>query len=166
MKTAAMSEPPSPALPAEDAQLLRQLASYPDYLRQRLSGVPVDVLRRPARDGGWSVLENLCHERDWEEVFLGRMHAVITDDRPELPALDDSLWEIERNYCRQDPHRVLDQFAELRREFVALMHAAPPEAWNRVGIHGVHGPVDARWIARQLREHDKEHDAQIRDTLG
>jgi DinB superfamily len=166
MKHDAMSEPPSPSLRTDDAHLLRQLAAYPDVLRQRLSGISNEILRRPARDGGWSVLENLCHERDWEEVFLGRLRAILTEDRPELPAFDDSLWEIERNYCAQEPSRALDRFAELRREFVALLQAAPPEAWDRVGIHGQHGPIDVRWLARHQREHDKEHEDQIRDTLG
>lgn len=166
MKNGSMSEPLSPALRPEDAQLLRHLASFPDVLRQRLAGLSNEVLRRPARDGGWSVLENLCHERDWEEVFLARLRSVLTEDRPELPAFDDSLWEIERNYCAQDPSRVIDQFADLRREFVALLQAAPPEAWERVGIHGNHGPVDVRWLARHQRDHDKEHEDQIRDTLG
>ncbi len=151
---------------SEDAQLVRQLASFPDHLRQRLGSLSNDVLRRPARDGGWSVLENLCHERDWEEIFLARLRAVLTEDRPDLPAFDDSLWEIERNYCAQEPHRVLDQFTTLRREFIAAVHAAPPEAWDRVGIHGQHGPIDVRWIVRHLWEHDREHEKQIRDTLS
>jgi hypothetical protein len=166
MKNQAVPASPPPSLRPEDAQLLRQLAAHPELLRQRLAGLSHEVLRRPARDGGWSVLENLCHERDWEEIFLERLRLVFTEDRPELPAFDDSLWEIERNYCAQDPNRTLDQFADLRREFIARLQAAPPEAWERVGVHGIHGPVDARWIARKLRDHDKEHDDQIRETLG
>lgn len=166
MKHDSRLEPPSPSLQPEDTQLLRQLAGFPDHLRQRLTGISTELLRRPARDGGWSVLENLCHERDWEEIFLARLRAILTEDRPELPAFDDSLWEIERNYGKQEPSRVLDRFAELRREFVELLQAAAPEAWDRVGIHGQHGPIDARWLARHQREHDKEHEDQIRDTLG
>lgn len=159
--------PDEPAAPeAEEEQIVRALAAFPDELARLLDGQPGEALRRPGSDGGWSVVENLCHLRDWEEVFLERVRAVLTHDRPELPAYDDSLWEIERDYKAQDPLRTLAAFAALRRELVELLGSAPRDAWEREGVHGLRGPVSVRWLALYLRDHDREHDAQIREALS
>jgi hypothetical protein len=112
------------------------------------------------------VIENLCHLRDWEEIFLARTRAVLEQDRPALPAHDDELWAIERDYRGQDPARVVQQFHALRGDLVSLLRAADATAWSRSGVHEVHGDVTLRWLAEQARRHGEEHLGQIREALA
>ena len=76
----------------EDRQLLRDLAAFPDRIRQLIAGRSLGKLREPASDGGWGVVDNLCHLRDWQQVFLERAQLIVSEDDPVLEALDDSLW--------------------------------------------------------------------------
>ncbi len=150
----------------EDQQLLRDLAAFPDWIRHLISGRSLSELREPASDGGWGVVDNLCHLRDWQRVFLERARRIVDEDDPVLEALDDSLWEIERNYRSDDPARALAEFAELRSEFVALLDRAEPAAWDRPGQHTLRGPLTLRTVGEHLREHDREHDRQLRNVVA
>ena len=157
-----MSEP----VAAGHEALLEALAAFPEELGKVVAGHPPEDLLRPASDGGWGVIENLCHLRDWEEIFQERARAMVEHERPELPAYDDELWAVERDYRGQDPARVIERFRELRRQLVEFLNGLPAAAWQRQGVHGVHGPVTLRWLIDELRRHGEAHLAQIRQTLA
>lgn len=149
----------------EDRQLLRDLEAFPDRLRQLIAGRSASELREPASDGGWGAVDNLCHLRDWQRVFVERARRILADENPVLEGLDDSLWEIERNYRGDDPARALDAFAASRAEFVALLRGAEPGQWDRRGAHTLRGPLTLRLVGQHLRDHDREHDRQLRNAL-
>ena len=161
-----MDEASAPDVGVDEEALVGSLAAFLDELERAIVGRPAETLVRPASDGGWAVIDNLCHLRDWEEVFLARARALVEQDRPSLPAYDDELWAIERDYRGQDPARVVQRFRALRADLVALLRGADRAAWSRVGVHDVHGEVTLRWIAEQANRHGDEHLGQIRETLA
>lgn len=121
---------------------------------------------RPSRDGGWGVVEVLAHMRDWEEVFLERLGLTATEDRAFLPAQDDELWPIERDYRGQEPARTLERFREDRTKTLAFLHGLPVDDWNRRATHGIVGAVTILWLADHICDHDAEHLEQARDALA
>lgn len=155
-----------PPASTEAAILLAELAEFPDDLARAIGDVPPEALRRPARDGGWGVIENLGHLRDWEEVFLARARAILAEDRPFLPAFDDALWEIEHGYREREPGALLTEFRELRRQLVGEVEGAPVEAWQREGMHELRGPLTLASLLSYLRDHDRGHLQQVRDALA
>ena len=146
--------------------IVAALEAFPIDLGRALDGHPRESLLRPARDGGWGVVEILPHLRDWEEIFLARVRQVLNEERPFLPTFDDELWAIERDYRGQDPHAVADHLRAQRAEMVDLLRDLPPEAWNRVAEHGAYGPVTLAWMTDRIADHDQEHLEQIRDALA
>ena len=150
----------------EETDLLARLKVFPDELARLLAGRSREALERPARDGGWGVIENLCHLRDWEQVFLDRSRAIIREDRPELPAYDDELWAIERDYRGQDPGHVFEEFRELRMELVQLLEGRPDAAMASVGHHAALGDITLRWVAEHVLRHGEQHLQQIREALA
>ena len=147
------------------AALVARLAEFPGELDRLLEAYPEETLRRPSSDGRWGVLENLCHLRDWESVFRDRARSIVETDRPDLPAFDDALWEIEHAYAEQEPSAVIREFADLRRELVDVLTRVGVAEWGREGIHALRGPVSLRWLADYLLEHDRDHLDQIREAL-
>jgi len=147
-------------------ELAAALEAFPEELGRAVAGHPDEALSRPGRDGGWGVVEILSHLRDWEEIFLARVRAVLAEDRPALPAYDDELWAVERDYRAQDPRQAYEQFRALRAELVEVLRDLPPTAWERVGEHSAAGPVSLRWLAAQIHEHDCLHLDQIQDVLA
>lgn len=149
-----------------DADLMDALKAQPDDAQRVIQGKSSEDLRRPASDGGWGAIEHLAHLRDWEEVILARVQTVLGQDRPELPAYDDDLWPIEHDYSNRNAERVVAEFAHMRYEIVSVVEAAPAEAWERQGIHGVAGEVTLRWLLTRQFDHAADHIRQVRDLLA
>jgi hypothetical protein len=131
-----------------------------------LQGYSVEALKRPASDGGWGVIENLGHLRDWEEIYQGRVQAILAEDDPVLPEFDDQLWEIEHDYRGQEPLKVLDQFRSLRQQLAEVLDALAPEAWSRRGRLGAETDVTVTKLVTRMRDHDAEHARAIADALA
>ena len=147
-------------------EILRALEHFPtEFRRSVLESADREALLRPAFDGGWGVVEIIPHLRDWEAIYLDRAARILDEDRPALPGFDDTLWSIERDYRGQDPYETFAQFAAFRSEMVALLQAATPEQWERVGIHGVYGEITLQWMANHICDHDAEHLQQAREAL-
>jgi hypothetical protein len=147
--------------------VLEELAEFPDaFHRAVLANADDEALYEPAEDGGWGVVEIIPHLRDWEEIYFDRARAIVDQDRPHLPAFDDELWAIERDYRGQDPRQTFERFRSLRQEFVAFLGALPPEAWQRTGIHGAYGEITLLWMADHIANHDREHLDQARNALA
>ncbi|MDQ3781020.1 MAG: DinB family protein [Chloroflexota bacterium] len=152
--------------PQSNGDLVRSLAGFPAEVERALDGRPREDLLKPASDGGWGVVENLCHLRDWEEVFLHRLHQVLKEDHPVLPVYDDELWAIERDYRGEDPTKVFEQFRATRKELVSQLEGLDDDGWNRTGQHQSRGDVSVRWLAESVLDHGETHLAQIHDALG
>lgn len=147
-------------------EVIAALAAFPDELERMTADQSDEALMRPARDGGWGVVEVLPHLRDWEEIYLHRIQMILEHERPELPAHDDDLWAIERDYRGQDPRFTVNHFREMRAQSVELLTQAPPEAWERTGWHTVHNEITLLWLVNGMCNHDREHLEQIRDALA
>ena len=152
------------ASPGSD--LIPSLEAFPDDLTRLLQGYSVEALRRPASDGGWGVIENLSHLRDWEEIFLSRVEQLLNEDNPVMPVFDDQLWEIEHDYRGQDPHRVLDQLRAQRQQLVNLLREVPAAGWERRGSVGTEQGVSLATIVQRIRQHDLEHLQLIAEALA
>ncbi|MDQ3656516.1 MAG: DinB family protein [Chloroflexota bacterium] len=161
-----MTDGPVSAQPRLGPELIPVLAAFPDELGRMLQGYSVEALKRPASDGGWGVIENLGHLRDWEEIFLSRVETLIAEDDPRLPVFDDQLWEIEHDYRGQDPHKILDRLRNQRQQLVDVLVALPPAAWSRYGRVGAEDKVTLDTIVQRIRHHDGEHARAIAEALA
>lgn len=161
-----MTDSPAAGQLAGVAGLIASLAAFPDELGRMLQGYPVDALKRPASDGGWGVIENLGHLRDWEEIYLSRVEAILDQDHPELPQYDDQLWEIEHDYRGQDPAKVLERLRGQRQRLVDILQSVPAEAWTRTGKIGPGTNVTLEEVVRDIRQHDVEHARAIDEALA
>jgi hypothetical protein len=147
-------------------QLLDRLRDYPDFLRDLIAHASDEELTRAAPGGGWGVVEVICHLRDLDELFIERVSRMIHEDDPYMPAVDETLWPIERDYASQDPWEVLEEFAERREQFVQLLEGLRPEQWERRGYHEQLGEQTVRWYAEHAAEHDAEHAEHLRELLA
>jgi hypothetical protein len=145
--------------------LVERLREFPNRLRSMIQGVSDQRLKRAAAGGGWGPVEMFCHLRDIDELLRGRVERILAEDDPFIPAVDETLWPIERDYSSQNPHIALEQFAENRAQFTRLLESLSPEQWLRSGHHAELGEQSVLWNAQDADKHDAVHAAQLERVL-
>jgi hypothetical protein len=145
---------------------LDALADFPQQLRDLIDGVPVTTLTRAAPGGGWGAVEIFCHLRDWEAIYIERAERMLREREPQIMAVDDTLWPIERDYHAADPHAALREFAARRAQFVKSLGSISAADWQRGGHHSQAGWITITWLVERAAEHDAESLAQLRALPG
>lgn len=116
---------------------------------------------------GWTVLEVLCHMRDFDRIFYQRAVMMRDQQLPKLPAYDHEKMAIDRHYNEQEISGVMDEFVASREQFRTFFKELTPTQWERGGYHpereGVFTMTDA---LMQVTLHDVVHLEQITRILA
>ncbi len=74
------------------------------------------------RDGGdgWTVLQVVCHLRDWETMFLDRAKLIMREDMPALVNWDPDQEAAARKYMEQNVQTAFDAWAKNRADHIIL----------------------------------------------
>jgi uncharacterized damage-inducible protein DinB len=145
---------------------LARLAAAPDVLTKAVAGLePAAAAARPA-DGKWSIVENACHMRDIELVFVERFTKMAFSERPAFFMLDNDRTAELRRYAESDVRAVAKAFKELRLDTLRLLSSLPAAAWKRTGLHPKRGEMTIEQLAEHLANHDDKHLARIRELAG
>ena len=156
--------------PLPMAQILEDIAKGPEAVRAAADGLTASSMRQRPHDGEWSVKEIMAHflkvERD---LFLPRLRALSTGNRPSFPSFDADAWARERDHREGDFDAEWQAFQDLRQQTIALLEKLPSGATEHIGFSGFFGPVTLIEYATHVADHDIEHIGQIalvRKTLG
>src|SRR3954469_20866405 len=91
-----------------------------------------DVSVRP-RPGVWSALEYACHVRDVHELYLHRLHRMLTERDPLYDNWDQDATAVERLYGEQDPASVADELETAAARLADRFDAVTGDDWQRAG---------------------------------
>jgi hypothetical protein len=143
--------------------ILERLAAAPKALQQALSALSDDAVRRRTSDGKWSPLENACHVRDIEHVYVWRFAVVpFSAEKVSYWMLDNDRAAAALRYNEQDPAAVAKEFAARRAETLTLLRALPDRSWQKTGLHPTRGELTLEKLAAVLADHDQRHFERIR----
>src|SRR5215213_8812917 len=121
-----------------------------------------------ATDGpdGWSVVEIVCHLRDWEDITYKRTRQILDEDYPQFSGLDAAAMARERDYQHQDLRQTFDALVAKRRELVTLVSGLTDEPWQRRALHPVWGDISTLDSSLNVIFHDLNHIEQVVKALG
>ena len=139
-----------------------------------LGHILADVTQKQAqtiRDGaeGWSVLEILCHLRDYQAVFAERIRRILDEDMPIFMPYDESArlrLVVENDYNNQDLRAVFADYAATRRQMIELLASLDEEQWRREGGFAIDDIVDLTMPVVHTLLHDADHTEQIARILS
>lgn len=107
--------------------------------------------------GKWSVQQVVLHVLDSDLIATHRMRRIIAEDNPLLLAYDETRFAAALAYERADVRRACDLFA-LNRDFTAeTLRLAPPEAFERTGVHNQRGKVTLAQMVESYIKHLDHH---------
>ena len=123
---------------------------------------------RELRDGpgGWSIIEIVCHLRDFDEIFHSRAIMMRDQAHPQLPAYDHEAMAIERAYQQEDLAEAYRALKTSRERFIAFFAGLTPEQWERDGVHPERDSFNMTDAAMQVGLHDLDHLEQITRVLA
>lgn len=125
---------------------------------------------RTIRDGddGWSVLEILCHLRDYQAIFAERIRRILDEDLPIFRPYDETArlgLVIENDYANQDLRAVIADYSAARRQMIDLLASLDADQWRREGGFAVDDIVDLTMPVVHTLLHDADHTEQIARIL-
>ena len=140
-----------------------ELAAGPAQYRSLAASFSEQALREPF-DGGWSPLEVLGHIRDSIAINERRFQRIVDEDEPQIQSWDQEEAAVRAAYNSEDLDQVLDQMASGRGRTIELLRGLDDSQWQRAGLHSdpQWGRITIEFLANHLREHDREHLADLR----
>lgn len=148
------------------ATSLHRMGRTTDDLAVLLERHPDAALGRRPAAGAWAATEIVCHLRDVEEFYLGRIQIILANDEPRLLLLDPDRWAEERQYLRNDARQALAAFGRRRRETLEFLGRLDPALWDRGGLHPIRGRITARNVVHGMARHDEVHLDQLTRALA
>ena len=148
-------------------KFLRSMRKTPVILAAILRNVSQERAAT-ATDGpdGWSVLEVMCHMRDFEGLFFRRARMMLESENPELPGYDQNELVKTNDYAGQKLSAAFQDYVHVRQQFVHFLAGLNDEQWHRRGIHPDVGDIDLLELVMNVSLHDINHIEQIVRALG
>ena len=120
-------------------------------------------------EDGWTILEIMCHIRDYQEIFMGRAQQMLNEDNPTLVPYDAEAREamiIDREYAKQNLLAVFNDYVATRQTFIALVESLEDADLDRIGTHPMTGTIAVATPIYHTTLHDADHTEQIARILG
>jgi len=144
--------------------VITALAGTPEVvsalLKDMLPDDPLwDARPHPER---FTLREVMAHLADWDEIWLGRVRRITTEESPVLPDIDEGQIAIEHDYEHQDPLQNLQRFTHTRTTLISTLRDLPDDAWDRIGVRPpLIGAVSLESLAAMVLGHDGYHTQQV-----
>ena len=140
---------------------------------QTLAHILADVSQAQAdavRDGddGWSVLEIMCHLRDYQAIFADRIRRILEEEDPTFRLYDETArlaMVAENEYAKQDLRAVLREYLSTRRAIIERLASLEDAQWEREGRFAADDVVDLTMPVVHTILHDADHTEQIARIL-
>lgn len=144
---------------------VQRLVEFPQQLSRITDGLTDAQLRfKPANE--WSVIENIGHLIDIDELYVGRVDRILAEERPEFPRFEPDPLVATKGYQQMDGHALLQQFIATRQATIDGLSTIEPDELDRAGMHAVYGEMTLRRLVDHLANHDQKHLVQIQETLA
>jgi hypothetical protein len=143
---------------------LAALARTPVALQSLLERVPRGAWSTRPDPTTWSPHEVIAHLRDAQGVLALRVERILEEDDPDLEAQMVWSWNAAPRSATTD--EALQAYLTSRRDVLARLHAAPPEAWWRTGRHAEFGRLTLTQQVSYFAAHEPTHLRQVRVAGG
>jgi hypothetical protein len=137
----------------------------PDDLAAAIRGQSEAALTKRPDEKNWAANEVVCHLRDVEELFQGRMHLILATEDLKLLPIEQDRWAEERQYLRNDAEHALRAFRRRREETLSFLAGLRQADWLRSAVHPARGRMALKDFVSLLSWHDENHLEQLKRAL-
>lgn len=144
-----------------DQDPLAVLAATPAAVEALARSVDSETLRRPEREGKWSMLQVVEHYADVEIAQGWRFRMVLAEPSPAIQAWDQDLWMARLWPSSATLDDALAQWKAAREANLRVLRTVTDEEWQRYGLHSERGQETLRFMVDLTAGHDLVHRRQL-----
>jgi hypothetical protein len=146
------------------------LAAMPARIDEFVAAVPQRLWRARPAEGGFSLVEQVCHLRDIDgEGYRLRLERILTEQEPSFANIDGAKLAQERAYQEQDLQTALADFGKTRADISRRLYGLSDAARQRAGFLDGTQRITVDDLVAAMLDHDLGHLqelAALRDELG
>lgn len=133
------------------------VAAMPSKVADVAAAIPRAAWPRKPANGGFSLLEHVCHLRDIDiDGYRVRVERMLAERQPSLADIDGDALAKQRDYQSQDLTNALSAFTATRREIAARLARLTPEERQRTGSMAG-AEITLEGLAQAMQAHDSAH---------
>lgn len=149
--------------PLSPKQVAPLLAATVAMMRAEVRALGHEARWQPGPDA-WSVSQCIGHLIECDRrSYLGRIPLILATDGVALRSWDEVAVAAGRHDNEADPIELVERFAALRSEGIALVRSLSEADLGRVGIHPTIGPLSVGDLLGVWVHHDRNH---VRQALA
>lgn len=143
------------------SRLASRLHEQAEDVKRLVAGFEEETLAERTVPGKWSLKEIVCHLWRVQEVFEGRIEAMLTQVNPAIaPYEPDPDPEFEQK-LKSDTAELLEGFLTERDQLVTLLASLSPADWRRPGTHPEYPHYDLHFQVEYMAYHEAHHIYQM-----
>ena len=138
--------------------LLEGLKRTPRLLAEFVTAVPEDRLDRRRGEGFWTVAEHASHLAEVQPMLLARLERFLGEEHPEfIPYIPGEDAEEPETPPRMAMPKAIAQFADFRKQQLALLEGADDATWRKTATHPEYEHYSFHILVRHILMHDYWH---------
>jgi len=144
-----------------DGDPLGMLADLPDTVEKLTKGLDEATLRKPEREGKWSMVHIVQHLADAEMVYAFRYRMILAHDTPDLAGYDQDAFASRLHYDEANLHDALEMLRVIRRENLRILRSLTDDERRRGSMHAERGFETLDRLLHLHAAHDIVHTRQL-----
>jgi hypothetical protein len=140
----------------DESQLVRLKTQF-SAVELLFSGATPERIERHPASGKWSARENLAHIGRYHEIFLERLHRMLTEQSPKFAqyrAEEDAGWQ---QWQSRHFEEIRTRLVALRLNLVDKIASLQPHDYKRTGIHSSFGEMTLTLWLEFFLVHEAHH---------
>lgn len=145
---------------------LQSLTHFQPFLRTLVGSLPERALRFRTAAHEWSIIENVGHLIDTEQLLRYRIQRMCQLDHPTIFNYDQDAAVVRNQYQQAELSHLIAALDKERHQTLAYLATLTATDLLRTGWHDEYGLWRVDFVVNYLAQHDYMHDRQIRSILG
>jgi hypothetical protein len=143
------------------AKLIEKLKSQAEDVRRLCAELDEETIAKRVKPEKWSVKEVLAHIGRVQQVFEGRLEALLTKENPTIVGYepeDDPEFE---TIASKPSGELLKWFEDTRGRIISRLEKLSPSDWHRPGRHAEYPGYDVHFCMEYMGHHEAHHMYQM-----
>jgi uncharacterized protein (TIGR03083 family) len=143
------------------AKLIERLKAQAEDVRRLCAELPEEAISRRMKPEKWSVKEVLAHIARVQQVFEGRLDALLTQENPTIVGYEPQEDPEFETIAKKSSAELLTWFEETRGRILARLERLSKAQWHRPGRHAEYPAYDVHFCMEYMGHHEAHHIFQM-----